>query len=472
MSCNVVDAGMGRAVGGSEYTWCRAVPGGTGIAVLAFLLSKPPLPSSLETALHKLQNTHPILNSTLHFNSTASSFSFLSSSDRTIPFLKVQSFDLSATSTLLLPHHDPPVSPFQQILEHQLNHSSWNHHHHSQHTNVPVLFASIYALPDKTWAVLLRLHVAACDRTTAASLLRELLPLTMDEKEGSGEGRKKKKETSSSNLSLAMEDLMPSEKGIKKGVWARGMDMLAYSLNSFRLTNLNFEDTKGRRCSQVVRLQLNRTETERVLSGCRKKGIKLCGALTAAGLMAAHGSKKGGKKYGVVTLVDCRSTLHPPLSPHNFGFYHAAILNTHVMKGEEESLWDAAERAYEAFSNSKKSNKHFSDMADINLLMRTAMDNPGLTSSSSLRSSIISLFEDTVVDDGDGEMQREVGLEDFMGCASVHGVGPSIAMFDTVRNGCLDCVCVYPSPLHSRKQMQQFVSTMKGMLVRGGQLYA
>ncbi|XP_028795548.1 uncharacterized protein LOC114751051 [Neltuma alba] len=468
MSCEVVDAAMGRSVGGSEYTWCRAVPGGTGIAVLAFLLSKPPLLSRLQTALHKLQNTHPILNSTLHFNPNTSSFSFLASP--TTAFLSVQSFDLSATSTLLVPHHDLPVSPFQQILEHQLNHISWNHDHHS-HTNVPVLFASIYALPDESWAVVLRLHVAACDRTTAASLLRELrLGLKTEEKEV-GEERKKEKETS--KLSLAIEDLVPSGKG-KKGVWTRGMDMLAYSLNSLRLTNLRFEETKSRRRSQVVRLQLNRNETEGVVNGCRKTGIKVCGALTAAALMAAHGSKKSGKKYGVVTLVDCRSTLHPPLSPHNFGFYHAAILNTHVMKGGEESLWDVAQRAYEAFSNSKKSNKHLSDMADINLLMRTAMENPSLTSSSSLRTSIVSVFEDTVIDDdvdGGGEMRGEVGLEDFMGCASVHGVGPSIAVFDTIRNGCLDCVCVYPSPLHSRQQMHQFVSTMKAVLIQAGTLY-
>ncbi|XP_054787642.1 uncharacterized protein LOC129293611 [Prosopis cineraria] len=464
MSCDVVDAAMGRPVGGSEYTWCRAVPGGTGIAVLAFLLSKPPLLSRLQTALHKLQNTHPILNSTLHFNPNASSFSFLTSP--ATPSLVVQSFDLSATSTLLVSGHDSAVSPFHQILEHHLNHDSWGHLHLS-HTNVPVLFASIYELPDETWAVVLRLHVAACDRTTAASLLRELLPLTMEEDEG-GEGRKKE----CSELSMAIEELMPSGEG-KKGVWARGMDILAYSLNSVRLTNLKFEDTKSRRRSQVVRLQLNKNETDRVLAGCRKRGIKLCGALTAAGLMAAHGGKKSGKKYGVVTLIDCRSNLHPPLSSRDFGFYHSAILNTHEMEGGEDSLWDVAERAYEALSNSKKSNKHLSDMADLNLLMRKAMDNPGLTSSSSLRTSIMSVFEDTVidnVDDGGGEMQREVGLEDFVGCASVHGVGPSIAMFDTIRNGHLDCVSVYPSPLHSRQQMQQFVASMKAILIHGGQL--
>jgi len=52
-----------------------------------------------------------------------------------------------------------------------------------------------------------------------------------------------------------------------------------------------------------------------------------------------------------------------------------------------------------------------------------------------------------------------------MGCASVHGVGPSIAIFDTIRDGSLDCACVYPAPLHSREQMQEVVGKMKAVLI-------
>jgi hypothetical protein len=39
------------------------------------------------------------------------------------------------------------------------------------------------------------------------------------------------------------------------------------------------------------------------------------------------------------------------------------------------------------------------------------------------------------VPDG-GEIEWEVGVEDYMGCASVHGLGPSMAIFDTL------CLCV------------------------------
>lgn len=141
------------------------------------------------------------------------------------------------------------------------------------------------------------------------------------------------------------------------------------------------------------------------------------------------------------------------------------------MKGGEERLWEVAKRTYAAFAESKNNEKHFWDMADLNFLMRRAMENPGLTSSSSLRTSFMSVFEDSVIDNGGGEMKEEVGLEDFMGCGSVHGVGPSIAVFDTVRYGRLDCLCVYPAPLHSREQMQELVNTMKAILIEAGKAY-
>lgn len=154
------------------------------------------------------------------------------------------------------------------------------------------------------------------------------------------------------------------------------------------------------------------------------------------------------------------------LGNHNIaGFYHSAILNTHDVKGGED-LWKLATRTYTSFTNAKRNNKHFSDMADLNFLMCQAIDNPGLTPSASLRTSLLSVFEDSMIDHSK-ELQQVIGLEDFIGCGSTHGVGPSLALFDTIRDGELDCACVYPSPLHSREQMQEFVHEMKRVLLDG-----
>lgn len=66
------------------------------------------------------------------------------------------------------------------------------------------------------------------------------------------------------------------------------------------------------------------------LQSCKSRGIKLCGALAAAGLIAARSSKDlpddQREKYAVVTLIDCRSILEPPLSSSHLGklFFQAA----------------------------------------------------------------------------------------------------------------------------------------------------
>ncbi|KAE8666311.1 hypothetical protein F3Y22_tig00112503pilonHSYRG00328 [Hibiscus syriacus] len=462
MSTQSLDAPTGRAVGGTENSWCRAVPGGTGIAVLAILTSRTPDVSRLRNALHKLQNSHPVLRSRLHSSPASNTFSFVTSPS---PIIQIKSFNHSATSTILenlygQETRNVTLTPLHLILEHELNQNSWIG---SFSTENDMFFVSAYAFPGAKWVLVLRLHAVACDRTTAVSLLRELLTLMGNEEE------EMEIMVNKGEVSSAIEDLIPKGKA-KKTLLARGIDMLGYSVNSFRLTNLKFKDAKSPRSTQVVRFLINPDDTRRILAGCKARGIKLCGALAAAGLIAAHNSKcyadHQKKKYGVVTLTDCRSILEPPLSDHNFGFYHSAVLNTHVIKGREK-LWELAHKIYTLFESYKKCNRHLLDMADLNFLMCRAIENPGLTSSSSLRTSLISVFEDTVNDDSN-DQQKVVGVDDYMGCASCHGIAPSIAVFDTIRNGLLDCVCVYPSPLHSREQMQELVDAMKCILVDAG----
>ena len=59
------------------------------------------------------------------------------------------------------------------------------------------------------------------------------------------------------------------------------------------------------------------------LQGCKSRGIKLCGALAAAGLIAARSSKQipdhQTERYAVVTLTDCRSILDPLLPNDQLG---------------------------------------------------------------------------------------------------------------------------------------------------------
>ncbi|XP_060201169.1 uncharacterized protein LOC132629814 [Lycium barbarum] len=473
-----------RPAGTTEHSWCKAVPGGTGITVLALLLSKSLDISLLQNALHKLQNSNPILKSQLHYEPATNSYSYIIPSTS---HLQIQPFDLSSTAQILRRIKTPnlnSVSDFHLILEHEINCNSWANTATSSssgthklqmldpslntattsESDIDVLFASIYRLDDEKSVVTLRIHTSVCDRAAALALLRKLLELMSSEKQD-GEGTElellKKME-----VGLGIEEYIPAGKA-NKPFWARGIDMVGYGLNALRFSNLKFMDTESTRGSQVVKLQLNKEDTDRILDGCKTRDIKLCGLLAAAGLIAAHSSKglneNQWEKYGIVTLINCRSILDPVLSPDFPGFYHSAILNTHDVKGGDD-LWELAKRSYTSFANAKNNNKHFSDMGDLNFLMCKAIDNPGLTPSSSLRTSLISVFEDPVIDTS-SKVHQEIGLEDFSGCASVHGVGPSIAIFDTIRDGQLDCACVYPFPLHTREQMMELIGEMKRILV-------
>lgn len=88
-------------------------------------------------------------------------------------------------------------------------------------------------------------------------LSRELLGLM-----GGGEGGVKWEEE---EVGLAIEELVPKGKG-DKPFWARGADLVGYPLNYIRTANLGFEDVCTDRRTEVVRLQLDRDETDHLLS--------------------------------------------------------------------------------------------------------------------------------------------------------------------------------------------------------------
>ncbi|CAA2970483.1 Hypothetical predicted protein [Olea europaea subsp. europaea] len=312
-----------RVMGRTEHSWCRAVTCGTGVTVLGLQMTKPPFGISvLHNVLAKLQSSHPLLGSKLHYDTSTKQFSFLNTD--VAPPVKINSFDPSSTLELLKKLSDKGnsnnLSPFHLLLEHELNSNKWSDPSSFPSNGIDVMFASVYTLPDAKCVIVLRFHTVICDRTTAVSLLRELMELAKDGDGGKDEVQKGIEIDTEGNLGI--EDLIPSGLA-KKTFWVHGMDMLGYSVNSLRLTNLKFKNVKWPRCSEVVRLQMNTQDTDRILVGCKSRGIKLCGALAAAGLIAAHSSKSNSdqtkKKYGVVTLTDCRSILEPPLSSHQFG---------------------------------------------------------------------------------------------------------------------------------------------------------
>lgn len=107
----------------------------------------------------------------------------------------------------------------------------------------------------------LRLHTGACDRTSAVTLLREFMRETTAD-----EGHVEEEEEEEVGLGKAIEEMVPSGKG-DKPFWARGIDVLGYSLNAVRFSNLSFVDAEdSNRRSQVVRMKLESDQTLKLVA--------------------------------------------------------------------------------------------------------------------------------------------------------------------------------------------------------------
>lgn len=435
-----------RPLGGTENGWWRAMPGGTGVSVLIFLPTGPISRPLLESAVRSLQSTHPILRS------------FLSASTPGQPTLTVASAPSATVRVVaasdVLPADPGPVSSFHTLLERELNQNAWA----EQGPADPILYATIYeGVPEEgRSAVALRMHSSACDRASVGRVLKELVQLLAGGEKG----------TKEEPFHAALEDLIPKADTYKP-FWARGKDMIGYGINGLRTSTLPFEDTVSGRRSEVARLVLSRDETQKLLSECKQRGVKLCGSIGAAAMIAARSSKQleshQYETYSLVTLIDCRKNLDPPLNEQNLGNFQSAVINTHNIQGEE-NFWELAKRCHESYHTAVTNKKHLKDINDLNFLFLRAIDNPQLTPSASQRTALITVFEESAIHES-SELPQELGVEDYIGCSSVHGIGPSLAVFDTIRDGKLDCALVYPAPLHSRKQIGDLVDHIKRILL-------
>ncbi|KAF1877957.1 hypothetical protein Lal_00049351 [Lupinus albus] len=247
-----------RPVGGTEFSWCKAVPSGTGVTVLGLLFSKPPPIPIIQNALHNLQNSNPILRSKIHHDFSTNTFHFLTPPN---PTIQIESFDFQSTAQIIQTesngHDQNKTGPFQTLHEHEMNRNTW---HDLDDVDSDVVYASVYEISDQRFAVFIRIHTAACDRTAAVALLREMLR-RVGGGGGGGDGEEEKVE----EMNIAIEELIPMEKR-NKPFWARGLDMLGYSLNAFRLGNLSFVDAESPRTSKLVRMQMNTEETTNLVT--------------------------------------------------------------------------------------------------------------------------------------------------------------------------------------------------------------
>ncbi|XP_006645061.3 uncharacterized protein LOC102701397 [Oryza brachyantha] len=447
-----------RAVGGMEYSWCRAVPGGTGTTLLAFRLARGG--GGVVAAVQAVVDAHPVLRARLRGAASGSPTLAFPSAVPNAPPLPL------ALELLPVPESAPD---FLSLLELELNRNPWTAASAASEPEPdapPVLFATLYEPPPPAGggsALFVRIHTAACDRAASASLVRELVALL------ASDGAAPAADPEDAAVHAALEERIP-QRDSWKPFWARGLDMVGYSINGLRTSTLPFEVTGTERSTQMLRLGFDREETTRLLDACKQNGVKLCSAMAAATLLAARQSKQlksddQQETYSIAILINCRKFLEPALDDHNVGFFHSAITNTHTVHGGE-GLWELAKRCQDSYASAKNSKKHLTDISDLNFLMCRAIENPQLTTATALRTAVVSVFEEPVVYEL-SDLQGKAGVEEFVCGATVHGVGPSIGLFDSIRDGQLELACMYPCPLHSRKQMQEIMNKVKQILHEG-----
>lgn len=65
-------------------------------------------------------------------------------------------------------------------------------------------------------------------------------------------------------VNLGIEEMIRRE-DVWKPFWARGKDLLGYSINGLRSAGLPFEEVGPARSSEVVRMMMGEVETQRLL---------------------------------------------------------------------------------------------------------------------------------------------------------------------------------------------------------------
>jgi hypothetical protein len=230
------------APGGTEYSWCRAVPGGTGTTLLALRLSPGAAAvTAVQGALRFLQSVHPALRARLRTSPSGPMLAFPSPSPAPSP-------------PPLLSLAPLPAPDFDALLVHELNRNPWT----EPDSDAPVLFATLYELPPPGGAALfVRIHTVACDRSAAAALARELMSLLGGAEDA---GREPEEVTAEAGL----DERIP-QRDTWKPFWARGMDMLGYSINGLHTSTLPFVETGTERSTHKLRLGLGRDETTLLL---------------------------------------------------------------------------------------------------------------------------------------------------------------------------------------------------------------
>ncbi|GLJ06878.1 hypothetical protein SUGI_0051100 [Cryptomeria japonica] len=448
-----------RSMGTTESSWCAAVDSGTGTSISGILLGQSIDPAPLRAAISTILSSQPLLRSWITEKEGQLRFDVDAST-----LLDVEVVDKAERAEEEDP--DRTQEPWLQIVEDEMDAGF------PKEKPFRVFQVKLYRLPDANSLIILRFHTGAADFASAVRVCSELMKHLKECLELNGEGSDQKvpnleeEEDDIFELQVpSLEAATPPAKA-KKSFWAHGIDVLGYGLASFRHALLPLENVVDERQSRVIVAEFKEDATRLILELCKQKSSDLNGLLDAAALKAVakfKGTGKRGEHYAVVILLNCRSMLEPAIPDSTSGFYNAAIMKT-IHATETVPLWELATRITKDFDQAVKNNKHFTDMGDLNMLMTQAITRPAVTPSSSMRTAFLSNARDACREEVDKGLLSSLSVKDWITCTSLNGIGPCLALYPVLRNGCLRVSFVYCNPLFSTETIKCLVDDISSML--------
>jgi hypothetical protein len=226
-----------RKLGKTESNWVAAVESGTGTTVTSVLFERRVPVGEVEEALGDLVGEHPRLRSVIVQEGSEYFF-------RTAPEAHVSVCEVDRRF-----EEDNARELWHLITESELNAPF------PTQFPLPVFAPKLYLLPQSQSLLVLRLHAAAADMASTATIVKHIVSSLHSRSEAPGDGEA---------VLPSVEDAIPPGQA-NKPFWAHGVDVVGYGLVSRRHAYLPFDDTDGVRTSNLLRGALTVNATSLLL---------------------------------------------------------------------------------------------------------------------------------------------------------------------------------------------------------------
>ena len=238
-----------RDLGKTESNWVAALESGTGITITSILFERHMPVADLKGPLCDLLALHPRLRSLIVQENRV----FVFHTPEEI-FVRLCEIDLSS-ETFEEDEDGNSREPWHLITEKELNTAF------SKDYPIAVFQPKLYLLPDSYSLLVLRVHAAAADMASTATMVKQIVSSlqirsAIDYKKVSG--------GEEVELLPSIEDGIPPGQA-NKPFWAHGMDVVGYGLKSRRHAYLPFDDAESPRTSKLIRAALTADATKLLL---------------------------------------------------------------------------------------------------------------------------------------------------------------------------------------------------------------